>query len=477
MLVIATIFALVAFVWVAVAVRHGGLILGCLLVIATGSCLGHPFFHLSVLTLDRALCIALCGLYLIYRHVGRTDAKPLTLADGLLFVFLAVLLCSTFSHDWRLDHAQPASRLLLLYLMPAAIYWVARQSPLTDRQVRWTMAGLAAFACYLSVTALAEIGQQHRWIVPKYIVTSEFREFLGRGRGPFLNPVANGLFMTTGLGCLLMMWPRLSRAGRSLLILTALVIGAGTFATLTRCVWLGTSLALMLIVVVNLPARQRWGALVLTTCLAVVGLSVGWKTLLNFKRDTHLSAAETAESAQLRPMLAAVGWQMFCDHPLMGVGLGQYTHRNDEYIAARTIDWPLDRVRPYHQHNVILSLMSETGLLGTLPFVVLLSCWSRSAWQLWKSPTLSLETRQLGLVFLVSLISYLVSGMFQDVALIPMANLLLFFLAGLTISALLSADEKGSGVFFAREFRRLAEPTSQQDSRPLGADREPKPCC
>ncbi len=208
MLPIATLFGLLTLVWLAVAIRYGGLVVGCLLVIATGSCLGHPFFHVSVMTLDRALWIALCGVYVIYRHSGQTDPKPLSLLDGLLATLLTVLLVSTFSHDWRLDNAQPASRFLFLYAMPATIYWLARQSPLTDLQIRGIIIGLAGFAVYLSLTAVAEVMEARALIFPRYIMTSDYREFLGRGRGPFLNPVANGLYMTTGLGCLSLFWPR-----------------------------------------------------------------------------------------------------------------------------------------------------------------------------------------------------------------------------------------------------------------------------
>jgi hypothetical protein len=440
MLVIAIILAMVSLVWTAVIVRQGGLTLACLLVIAAGSCLGHPFFHVSVLTLDRVLFVALCGLYLIYRHFGQNEPKPLTLADVALAVLLGALLVSTFSHDWRVDRAQPASRYLLLYAMPAAMYWVARQSPLSIRQVNWIQLGFVGFAVYLSLTAIAEMTGQDWLIFPRYIVNSEFREFLGRGRGPFLNPVANGLYMTTGLACLMVAARPFKWRARTLLFITGLLIVAGTYATLTRCVWLGTILAILLLATIRLPTRRRSGVLVLTGCLGVATLAAAWPYFVAFKRDANLTATHTAESAKLRPMLAWVGWQMFLDHPLGGVGLGQYKYNDQEYIAARSIDWPLDRIRPYHQHNVVLSLMAETGLLGTLPFLVLLFCWSRLAWRLYNNSARRREFRQIGLVYLACLISYLTSGMFQDVALIPMTNLLLFFLAGLTTSAALKSE-------------------------------------
>ena len=245
--------------------------------------------------------------------------------------------------------------------------------------------------------------------------------------------------MTAGLGCLWAFWPHTHRLGRGLVLLGTVIIVAGTVLTLTRCVWLGTVLTLLLMITANLNARARWGVLTLTTCLAIAGLSVGWKSLVAFKRDTNLSAAQTAESAQLRPMLAAVGWRMFLDQPLCGVGLGQYKQHDARYIATRTVDLPLDRVRPYHQHNVILSLMTETGLAGTVPFLVLLVWWSRAAWMLWTNRCCTVKHGSSAWHSWPAVISYLASGMFQDVALIPMTNLLLFFLAGLVVSVTLKS--------------------------------------
>jgi O-antigen ligase len=142
-----------------------------------------------------------------------------------------------------------------------------------------------------------------------------------------------------------------------------------------------------------------------------------------------------AQSAKLRPMLAYVAWEMFLDHPYAGVGLGQYKYADQPYIAARQIDMPLDRIRPYHQHNVFLSLLTETGILGTLPFVWLLAGWTRLAFHVWRRVDAPLELRQTGPVFLFCVASYLANGMFQDVSIIPMVNALLFYVAGLLMSA------------------------------------------
>ena len=429
-----------ALVWTAALLRYGGLLAGCLLVILTGACLGHPFFHVSVITLDRVLVAALVGYYLIDRRLNPRPVIQIAVPDVLLALVLVILFVSTFANDWRIDGAQPASRFLFLYLMPATMYWLGRETKVGTDQARWLILCFALFGIYLALTAVAEMRGWSAFIFPRYIISSEFEEFLGRGRGPFLNPSANGIHMTTALACLLMLWPRCNMQVRVAIVLGAIILAAGCFATLTRCVWLGMVLGSMTLVWLCFPRRIRLGLLTLVFCAMALGVSVGWNHLVAFKRDKDVPASQMAESAKLRPMLAAVAWQMFQEKPLTGYGLGQYSHHDDVFIAARRVDMPLDRVRPYHQHNFILSLLTETGVAGTLPFIGLICCWATAALQLWKNHAVPLEIRQLGLVFLVCLVNYVTNGTFQDVTLIPTVNLLLFYLGGITVSAVMATE-------------------------------------
>ncbi len=78
-------------------------------------------------------------------------------------------------------------------------------------------------------------------VFPRYIVSDAQAEFLGRGRGPFLNPVGNGMFLCAGLFSLLMFWPRVRRYGKVSVLLLTLVYLAGIYCTLTRVVWLAAA--------------------------------------------------------------------------------------------------------------------------------------------------------------------------------------------------------------------------------------------
>ncbi|MGH7137958.1 MAG: hypothetical protein ACREHD_19590, partial [Pirellulales bacterium] len=129
---------------------------------------------------------------------------------------------------------------------------------------------------------------------------------------------------------------------------------------------------------------------------------------------------------------------------LFGCGFGHYRECYVEVLGDRDTELPLDKSRPYVQHNVWLALLTETGLAGTGLFTLLLGLWLRDAWRLWRS-TEPLWARQFGLLFLASFGSYFANAMFQDLTIIPMVNMVLFFLAGLSTSAAVRQNRGGWG--------------------------------
>lgn len=104
---------------------------------------------------------------------------------------------------------------------------------------------------------------------------------------------------------------------------------------------------------------------------------------------------------------------------------------------------PLAITRGYHQHNVLLSIAVNNGLIGLTMFSVLFVHWSRSGWRLSKNRLVSATKRGTGLVAAASLAGYMVGGMFQDVTKMPMINRYLFFLAGLIVNLVQEVAEEG----------------------------------
>ncbi|MBN2292670.1 MAG: O-antigen ligase family protein [Pirellulales bacterium] len=442
------IVTIVALVWASVFFLRGNLLLGCLAVLLAGSCFGHPFWNATFgpipLTIHRVLWVGLIGVCIVWRRLGRTDVKPLGPPEIAMYAFIAVVCLSALSHDWKTNNYNPLTALVLCYVMPAGIYWVIRQAQVSEGSQRIVFTALGGFGLYLALTGIAEVTGQYWVVFPRYIASPQHAEFFGRARGPLLNPAAGGFALSVCAFAGLMLWPYVGRKGRIALAAFSMACMVGVACSLTRSVWLGFGLGAMVLAGLALPKRLRLPLLGGSLLFAVVIAATQWDNIISFKRDKELSARATASSVELRPILARIAWNMFKDKPLFGCGYGQYMNEHGKYLSDHTTELPLEMGRPYVQHNVFLNLLAETGLTGMSLFILLLVLWSRDAWRLWRSPYAPLWARQQGLLFLTMMGPYISNATFHDVSLMPMANALLFFVAGLTaaVRGLVMSPEK-----------------------------------
>jgi O-antigen ligase len=437
--IVVFVFGIAGLIWGLILLRRGGLLAGCLAVMLAGACFSVDFFKITIgpvpVTADRTLLVVLVGQYLLWRRWGWADPKPLGKAEVLLCLFTGMMVVSAFSVDYAYSNYQPLAWLIVYYLMPFCMYWIARQVELKEKSVSALFVCLTVFGSYLAVTSLAEYFEAWELVFPRYIAVSAASataEFVGRARGPFLNPISNGMALSVCLGAALMLWPRLRRRGQLLMIPLYLLFVAAMYATMTRSVWLSGILTLAIVAGLAIPWNWRLPILGAGLLLAVLVGVAQWDRLVAFKRDRSLDAAQTAESAALRPILARIAWDMFLDHPLFGCGYTQYESQHPNYLSDRSTGLVLEKGRGYIPHNVVLSLLTETGLFGLGLFLAAVFFWARDAWLLWREHSAPIEARQQGLLMLAVLAIYFTNGMFHDVSAAPMANMTLFFLAGVT---------------------------------------------
>ena len=202
----------------------------------------------------------------------------------------------------------------------------------------------------------------------------------------------------------------------SLVILIPLMIYLGTpRGWLIRVMLLGLSIFYMaavyvtfsrggllgLVVVIALSAwrkRNIW-LQAMVVLMLVAGLALASRF---WSRGENFSQLNNDVSFQQRIATSAAGFNMFLDHPLLGVGFG-----------CSVIAWPLYAPEGLYTrsalvtHNTFIQLLSETGVLGFIPFVVLIG------FSLYRTRKLALqpETAPAGAAIEVALWGFVVCGM------------------------------------------------------------------
>jgi O-antigen ligase len=125
---------------------------------------------------------------------------------------------------------------------------------------------------------------------------------------------------------------------------------------------------------------------------------------------------------------------MFCDHPILGVGFGRFFDQKLPYLSDRRQKVELESIRGLHHHNTLLSVLTETGLIGLASFVAVFVAWGRSAWTLARTADAAPWIRAHGVLTLALMANYFSSAIFHDLTLLPSQELLLFIFAGLTVN-------------------------------------------
>jgi O-antigen ligase len=442
LLVIAVIAAAV---WaVALAVRVSPLV-GCLVFLLLTVCFGHEFLSFDFgslpLTLDRIWIGVLVLWFLVQYKLGGLDLKPLAWVDMVLLGFLALITTSTFVAGplGKTAGGSPLWHLVVGYAIPAVLYLVARKSALTERGVVMVHGFLALFGIYLGLTGVAEMTGQWWLVFPRYIADPEIGLHFGRARGPMVQSVSFGLYLGICLAAALLWMQRMRRTGK-LLMLPALVLPlAAAVLTLTRSVWMGTGLALLLLASILLQGWVRKFVLFGAVGAAAIAVAANVDNLVGFQREGTVD--DTRSSAAARASFAYVSWQMFQDRPLLGFGFGQFAEAKLPYLDDRSTSLNLESIRPLSHHNTYLSLLVELGLVGFLLYASLLALWANYAWQLRQGARRPAWVKAHGVLVLCALATYSVQMLFHEVSFTSVDNGIIYLLSGMAVGLCYSDGE------------------------------------
>lgn len=311
---------------------------------------------------------------------------------------------------------------LLLTVAPVVFCTPARRDLLLKTL---TLLGL-----YLGVTAVLEQVAPSA-VRPAYIADPALGNQQGRSRGPFLASEALGLVLVQCGFAAALLAARARRAWRVVGALTAFLAVVGVLLTLTRSVWLGLLVGVVVVCLQQRRLRRLLPVVMVGGAAVVLALLLAVPALQQ-AADERLT---TTRSLDDRRNVNEAALRVVAEHPLTGVGWVRFIDNSEEYVRQADT-YPITNVR-IEVHNVPLGRAAELGLPGGLLWVVCValgplcavvlrvprqSADDLAGWRL----VLTGGAAAWGVAVLVSPVPY------------PLPNYLVFLLAGIVLAPVLT---------------------------------------
>lgn len=148
-------------------------------------------------------------------------------------------------------------------------------------------------------------------------------------------------------------------------LLTALINIPAIILENTRIVWIAIGISYLLIILLAL--KNKFLSLILILIIlfsSFLFFKVSPESIARFNSITNISYQNQSNYERLLMWQSAKN--MFIEHPLFGVGIGNY---HEQYM--NNYRSPYSREYQWHPHNVPLAMLSETGIIGGISYFAL----------------------------------------------------------------------------------------------------------
>lgn len=324
--------------------RYHGLFVLLLGVLLMGAAWNHGGRYLNGQVFTQALSGGLLMILALQlwsaRQMGRVLQYPL-LRVSLLWL-LALALSWIFSVN-RLASLEEIGRMLMYHTLGLSIFlWMSwqREPEKALRHLAHLGLGVGVFVVAWGWWTYAEEGL----LTGTFYRTNDLAGYL-----LLLVPLAVHLFLQAGSGR--------ARFGYGL---TSLWLGSALLMTQSRTSWLAAGLALAGLAWYH---RKQLRHPLVYALFALGGLgmvALVWSSPhLGARLQTVFSLSILSENAtQWRLGLLQAAWNMFCDHPVLGLG-------PNTFASAMTAYQQQPGFYSINPHNYYLQQLAETGLVGT----------------------------------------------------------------------------------------------------------------
>jgi putative inorganic carbon (hco3(-)) transporter len=356
-------------------------------------------------------------------------------ADTTLLLMFALLGALLLSSLWALDKGIALARVRGYLMEGLLLYWlivnVIRDLPTLKLVVATLLVagGLMGGLClYQDLTGSyrQEFGglAYRNYLEAEDVVTPgkpKPRRQWDRAQGPLNEPNRFAQVMIVLLPLALFMY----RSGRSTFARRAAaaaggLILIGVLLTLSRGAVV--TLVFMALVLIPLrwvrPSRVAVAAVLLIALLPLVApaflariISIADVTYLLSDDPSRIRQADGAIRGRTTEMLSAL--HVFLDHPLVGVGPGQFAPYYFEIYGQKSDVKFRDIRRPRRAHTLYFEIAAELGIIGLTAFLAIVGMLLRRLWQ-WRTYWLprDREAADLASAFALSIMAYLVTAIF-----------------------------------------------------------------
>jgi O-antigen ligase len=246
-------------------------------------------------------------------------------------------------------------------ILPFLVFLVAPLAFRTNRERGILLFTLVVLGAYLGLTTLFEMVHLNALVFPRYINDPNFGIHYGRGRGPFVDAVANGFacfVCTAACAVAVATWKRPKAR------LAAGLIGAlcfvGSFLSLERSVWLGVAVASVVAMAVTPRLRRYLLPAVATVAIAAAAAFI----LIPGLDNTFNKRINNVSSVYDRENLTVAALNIVTARPLTGVGWSKFQTASLLYFR-QSQNYPLDpSLIKAGIHNFLLTYAAELGLVG-----------------------------------------------------------------------------------------------------------------
>lgn len=324
------------------------------------------FAYLEVLTVLGGVSIAkVAGALIVVAWIavssirGRAARNFFTERPGLMYLLVAFLGWNAMSLAW--SQSPPlALESVVRYTLNAFLIPIAFTAIRNRRDAVLILGAIVVGSCVAAVSAI---------LAPPL---AEPSGSTGRVTGTVGDPneLAAGLIVGLALAVAFAVNRHIAAPLRRLAVVAAALCLTGILFSLSRGGLIGVAGALVIAVL----AGGRWRGRVLTLCVTVAVLAVGY-----FVFFASLPAKERVENiggggGTGRLDLWTVGLRMIEAHPLNGVGSGQFADSSVHYLLRPGLieSGQFILSTPKVAHNTYLNVTAEVGIVGGVLFVAIL---------------------------------------------------------------------------------------------------------